>query len=55
MIRLEEVFKIGYIAKHRGLRGEVELSFTDDCFDTGTAETFSWSLRVLSQGTFDAR
>ena len=38
MIRLEEVFKIGYIAKHRGLRGEVELSFTDDCFDTGTAE-----------------
>lgn len=38
MIRLEEVFKIGYIAKHRGLRGEVELSFTDDCFDTGSAE-----------------
>lgn len=38
MIRLDEVFKIGYIAKHRGLRGEVELSFTDDCFDTGSAE-----------------
>ena len=38
MIRTEEVFKIGYIAKHRGLRGEVEMSFTDDCFDTGTAE-----------------
>lgn len=38
MIRESEVFKIGYIAKHRGLRGEVELSFTDDCFDTGSAE-----------------
>lgn len=38
MIRDTEVFKIGYIAKHRGLRGEVELAFTDDCFDTGTAE-----------------
>lgn len=38
MIRSEEVFKIGYIAKHRGLRGEVELVFTDDCFDTGSAE-----------------
>ena len=38
MIRNEEVFKIGYISKHRGLRGEVELVFTDDCFDTGTAD-----------------
>lgn len=38
MIRQDSVFKIGYITKHRGLRGEVELSFTDDCFDTGTAE-----------------
>lgn len=38
MIRTDEVFKIGYITKHRGLRGEVELSFTDDCFDTGDAE-----------------
>lgn len=38
MIRQETVFKIGYITKHRGLRGEVELSFTDDCFDTGSAE-----------------
>ena len=37
MIRHNEVFKIGYIAKHRGLRGEVEMSFTDDCFDRGTA------------------
>lgn len=38
MIRHEEVFRIGYITRHRGLRGEVEMSFTDDCFDTGTAE-----------------
>lgn len=38
MIRNDEVFKIGYITKHRGLRGEVEMSFTDDCFDTGSAE-----------------
>lgn len=38
MIRNNEVFKIGYITKFRGLRGEVEMSFTDDCFDTGTAE-----------------
>lgn len=37
MIRHNEVFKIGYIAKHRGLRGEVKMSFTDDCFDRGTA------------------
>lgn len=38
MIRNDEVFKIGYITKHRGLRGEVEMSFTDDCFDTGSAD-----------------
>ena len=38
MIREEEVFKIGYISKQRGLRGEVEMVFTDDCFDTGSAE-----------------
>lgn len=38
MIRQETVFKIGYITKHRGLRGEVELSFTDDCFDSGSAD-----------------
>ena len=36
MIRNDEVFKIGFISKNRGLRGEVELSFTDDCFDRGT-------------------
>ena len=38
MIRNNEVFKIGYITKYRGLRGEVEMSFTDDCFDSGSAE-----------------
>lgn len=38
MIRDTEVFKIGYIAKQRGLRGEVEMSFTDDCFDAGSAD-----------------
>ncbi len=38
MIRPESVFKIGHITKHRGLRGEVEMAFTDDCFDTGTAD-----------------
>lgn len=37
MIRSDEVFKIGYITRHRGLRGEVEMSFTDDCFDTGSS------------------
>ena len=38
MIRNDEVFKIGFISKNRGLRGEVELSFTDDCFDRGTSD-----------------
>lgn len=38
VIRSDEVFKIGYIRGARGLRGEVEMAFTDDCFDTGTAE-----------------
>lgn len=38
MIRNDDVFKIGYISKHRGLRGEVEMTFTDDCFDTGSAD-----------------
>lgn len=38
MIRSEEVFRIGYISRQRGLRGEVEMPFTDDCFDTGSAE-----------------
>lgn len=40
MIKNEEVFKIGFITKQRGLRGEVEMSFTDDCFDNGTADYF---------------
>ena len=38
MIRPEEVFRIGHITRHRGLRGEVEMSFTDDSFDTGSAD-----------------
>lgn len=44
MIHEEEVFNIGFISKHRGLRGEVELCFTDDCFDTGTADYFVLSM-----------
>lgn len=38
MIREDEVFYIGYISKYRGISGEVELTFTDDAFDRGTAE-----------------
>lgn len=38
MIREDEVFYIGYISKARGIRGEVELLFTDDAFDRGAAE-----------------
>lgn len=38
MIRREEVFYIGRITKMRGLRGEVELLFTDDAFDRGDSE-----------------
>lgn len=38
MIREEDVFYIGKISKVRGLCGEVELLFTDDAFDRGTAE-----------------
>lgn len=40
MIHPEEVFQIGYISKQRGLRGEVEMVFTDGCFEDGTAEYF---------------
>lgn len=40
MILPEEVFQIGYISKQRGLRGEVEMVFTDDCFEDGTADYF---------------
>ncbi len=38
MIRREEVFYIGKVSKGRGLRGEVEILFTDDAFDRGDAE-----------------
>lgn len=38
MIRQEEVFRIGHVTKGRGLRGEVEVVFTDDCFDGGTSD-----------------
>lgn len=38
MIREQEVFYIGYLSKHRGLDGEVELTFTDDAFDRGDSE-----------------
>ena len=37
MIQPDDIFPIGYISKHRGLRGEVELNFTDDAFDTGSS------------------
>lgn len=38
MICDDEVFRIGHITRLRGLRGEVEMVFTDDCFDSGSAE-----------------
>lgn len=38
MIRSDEVFRIGYITRQRALRGEVEMQFTDDSFDTGSAD-----------------
>lgn len=38
MIRQEEVFYIGKISKCRGIRGEVELLFTDDAFDRGESD-----------------
>lgn len=38
MIKEEEVFRIGIITHQHGLRGEVEMSFTDDCFDTGKSD-----------------
>ena len=33
MIRREDIYKIGYIARAHGLAGEVDLMFTDDVFD----------------------
>ena len=38
MICPEDVFYIGRISKFRGIEGEIELLFTDDAFDRGTAE-----------------
>lgn len=38
MINSEEVFYIGKITKSRGINGEVELLFTDDSFDYGSAD-----------------
>lgn len=38
MIKSDSVFQIGYISRTHGLRGEVAMCFTDDCFDTGTAD-----------------
>lgn len=35
MIRQEEVFKIGFISRTHGVKGEVEVQFTDDPFDRG--------------------
>ncbi len=35
MIRETDVFYIGKISRFRGIRGEVELLFTDDAFDRG--------------------
>ena len=33
MIRPDEIFKIGYVARVHGLAGEVDFVFTDDVFD----------------------
>lgn len=38
MIRIDDVFAIGRITKHRGLRGEVEMNYIDDSFDTGSSD-----------------
>lgn len=38
MIRTDQVFQIGYISRTHGTRGEIELSYTDDPFDRGSAE-----------------
>ncbi|MBR4937181.1 MAG: 16S rRNA processing protein RimM, partial [Bacteroidaceae bacterium] len=40
----EEVFQIGHISKFRGLAGEVEIVFTDDCFDRGDSEFIVFKL-----------
>lgn len=38
MIASEDIFKIGFLSKKRGLKGELEMIFTDDCFDTGSSD-----------------
>lgn len=38
MIRRDEVFAIGKIGRAHGLRGEVEMQFTDDVFDREDAD-----------------
>ena len=38
MIRAEEVFRIGQITRTHGVKGEVEVSFTDDAFARGNAD-----------------
>ncbi len=38
MIRSEEVFQIGRLTRTHGVQGEMELQFTDDAFDRGTAD-----------------
>ena len=38
MIREEDIFHIGQVTKVRGLQGEVEIRFTDDVFDRGSAD-----------------
>lgn len=38
MIKDEEVFRIGQITRTHGVKGEVEITYTDDAFDRGDAE-----------------
>lgn len=38
MINFDEVFRIGRIVRTHGTRGELELLFTDDLFERGTAD-----------------
>ena len=38
MIKDEEVFRIGQITRTHGVKGEVEIAFTDDAFDRGNSE-----------------
>lgn len=38
MIRNEDIIRIGHISRTHGVKGEVEVQFTDDPFDRGEAE-----------------